>query len=161
MTATPTCEATTVPTFGVNVLRAVLAKGQAAHPELACRMQRAADLVAFRRIAPAVALSNLGRCWWVESSDGSTEYFVSQDLRGDYRRYACSCPDYQQRGGPCKHAIAVRLLQACERRAAQTDPEPAAAPVTATTLDPAAPIPFELTPLADRALEAPKPVPAA
>jgi hypothetical protein len=160
VTATPIAEATTVPTFGVNVLRAVLAKGQAAHPELACRMQRAAELVACRRIAPAVALSNLGHCWWVEASDGSTEYFVSQDLRDDYRRDACSCPDYQQRGGPCKHAIAVRLLQACERRAAQTDTEPAA-PIPATTLDPAAPIPFELTPLADRALEAPEPVPAA
>ncbi len=40
MVATPTVNGTTVPTFGVNVLREVLAKGQAAHPELAARMER-------------------------------------------------------------------------------------------------------------------------
>ena len=29
---------------------------------------------------------------------------------------SCSCPDYQRRGGPCKHAIAVDLLRAAYRR---------------------------------------------
>ena len=29
------------------------------------------------------------------------------------------CKDYEQRGGPCKHALAVRLLQACEQAEAE------------------------------------------
>src|SRR5262249_30664301 len=37
----------------------------------------------------------------------------------------CLCEDYKQRGGPCKHALAVRLLQACEEReAARETPAP-------------------------------------
>ena len=113
MRAPTTSEATTVPTFSVQTLRDVLAKGQAAHPELACRMERAARLVAFRRIEPGQ-----GGGWWVESEGGNGEYWVYLSERG-YRADRCTCPDYQQRGGPCKHAIAVRMLQACQRREAR------------------------------------------
>ena len=42
-----------------------------------------------------------------------------------YRADRCTCPDYKERGGPCKHAIAVRLLQACERAEShRLDPKP-------------------------------------
>ena len=100
---------------------------------------------------------NQGTGYWVETSDGSREYFVAPDARGDYRFNRCSCPDYEARGGPCKHAIAVRrLLLACERaearQAAIALPEPA--------LDLDAPISYELTPQAVAALGG-EPVPAA
>ncbi len=32
---------------------------------------------------------------------------------------SCDCMDYRQRGEPCKHALAVELLQRCDQR----DPE--------------------------------------
>jgi hypothetical protein len=113
MATSPAPQDTTLaPTFSFETLRTVLAKGQAAHPELACRMERAAHIVALRNIAPAMAASNRGTGYWVEAADGSTEYWVVLDPRG-YRGDRCSCPDFRNRGGPCKHAIAVRLLQKC------------------------------------------------
>ena len=133
------------PAFSLATLREVLAKGQAAHPELACRMERAAHIVALRSIAPAMAPENQGVGYWVEASDGSREYWVTLDERG-YRGDRCSCPEYRQRGGPCKHAIAVRLLQACERAEQRQEPAPAnVIPFPAPALDPDAPIPFEPT----------------
>ena len=69
-----------------------------------------------------------------------------------YRGDRCTCPDYQQRGGPCKHAIAVRLLQACERAEQRAQAAPTNVISFPTpTLDPDAPIPYELT---DKALAA-------
>jgi hypothetical protein len=141
MTATFQAQPTT-PAFSLATLRAVLAKGQAAHPELACRMERAALIVIQRRIDPAVAPENRGTGYWVEASDGSKEYWVTLDPRG-YRGDRCSCPDYLNRGGPCKHAIAVRLLQACEARERGPEPPPLAFPARTLTDD--APIPFVLT----------------
>jgi hypothetical protein len=158
MTATPSINGTTASTFGVNVLRAVLADAEQREPGYGQRWQRAAAIVALRRIAPALAASNVGRCYWVEASGGSTEYFVSQDARENYRFDACTCPDYQQRGGPCKHALAVRLYQRCTGRG-ETPPPPIPFPVP--TLDPHQPIPFTLTAAAEAALDTPEPVPAA
>jgi hypothetical protein len=155
MSATPIAQPTTG-SISLATLRAVLAKGQAAHPELAVRMQRAADIVAFRRISPAVAPENVGRCYWVESSDGSQEYWVTQDARGDYRHDRCTCPDSQQRGSPCKHSIAVRLLAACERTESKRAPQR-----TAWGSDVDAAIPYLLTGKALATLAAPEPTPAA
>src|SRR5687768_7221905 len=100
------------PEIILATLRTVLAKGQAAHPELASRMERAAMILVLRRIEPAV--SGQAGAYWVQASDGSREYWVTLDPRG-YRGDRCTCKDYESRGGPCKHAMAVRLLQACER----------------------------------------------
>ncbi|HLH23484.1 MAG TPA: SWIM zinc finger family protein [Chloroflexota bacterium] len=137
------------PAISLQTLREVLAKGQAAHPELPCRMERAADIVAFRSISPALAPANVGHAYWVQASDGSREYWVCLSERG-YRGDRCTCPDYQQRGGPCKHAIAVRLLRACERaEQRQASPPANLVPWPTPTLDPDAPIPFVLT---DKAL---------
>jgi hypothetical protein len=74
------------------------------------------------------------------------------------------CTDYRQRGGlVCGHMLAVRLLALCERLAARLEAEQAAEPIPfpQPALDPDAPIPFELTPLAERVLDAPEPPPAA
>ena len=126
----------------VETIRTVLARGQAAHPELACRMERAALIVVQRTISPAVAAENQGTCYWVEASDGSREYWVVLDPRG-YRGDRCSCPDYRQRGGPCKHAMAARLLQKCLQ--VERGPEPPPTPFPARTLTDDQPIPFVLT----------------
>src|SRR5437764_37768 len=103
-------------TFTVDTLKAVLARGQQARPELACRMQRAAAIVALRQIEPAT--SGAPGAYWVQSESCDREYWVVLDSRG-YRGDTCTCKDYVKRGGPCKHAIAVRLLQACERAEAR------------------------------------------
>ncbi len=143
------------PAISLATLRAVLAKGQAAHPELACRMDRAAHIVALRRIEPSIAPANRGACYWVQSECSDREYFVVLSERG-YFADQCSCPDFKNRGGPCKHAMAVRLLQACEREEAR--------------LGGATPIPtraysdddrFELTELGEVYLTAQQPDPAA
>lgn len=138
------------PAITLATLRAVLAKGQAAHPEMSSRMERAALIVALRSIAPAVCPDNRGRCYWVEASDGSREYWVSLSDHG-YRGDTCSCPDYVGRGGPCKHAIAARLLQACERRQARESVPSNVTPLPVPTLSPDLPIPFVLTALGEQA----------
>ncbi len=142
MPATPRIQSS-APTFSLATLRAVLAKGQAAHPALACRMERAALIVIQRRIDPAMAPENQGICYWVEASDGSREYWVTLSERG-YRGDRCTCPDYANRGGPCKRAIAVRLLERCLQveRGSEASPTPATG-----GLPEDAPIPFELTAL--------------
>src|SRR3954453_18942582 len=62
------------PTFSLATLRTVLGKGQAAHPHLACRMDRAAHIVAFRSIEPAT--SGAPGAYWVQSESSDREYWV-------------------------------------------------------------------------------------
>jgi hypothetical protein len=98
-------------------------------------------------VAGRLGLSGAG--YWVESEcDPNKEYWV---VPCDFGVWVCNCKDFQQRGGPCKHALAVQLFQMCEQRE-QADnviafPTP--------TLDPDAPIPYVLT---DKALALTNPV---
>jgi hypothetical protein len=102
-----------VPAISLATLRQILAEYQQAHPERGTRWHHAAMIVALRRIEPAMA-DVAG--WWVQSEyEPEKEYFVAQL---DFGIWTCRCPDFQQRGGPCKHALAVQLLDACERRQA-------------------------------------------
>jgi hypothetical protein len=144
MSATPSIQSS-APAITLATLREVLAKGQAAHPELACRMERAALIVLQRRIDPAV--SGQPGCYWVEASDGSREYWVTLDPRG-YRGDRCTCPDATKRGNPCKHAIAARLLRRClaadDGRGPETSP-PAPLPLPVPPLPIDEPIPYVLT----------------
>jgi hypothetical protein len=83
-------------------LAAVLARGIAAHPELAVKMAKAAHLIE----QGAITVEAYG--WSVHSEcTPDVAYTVTPDG-------ACSCPDCVQRGGPCKHFIATQLLAACE-----------------------------------------------
>ena len=151
MVATPSVNPTMVPTFGVNILREVLAELQAQEPERGCRWDRAATIVAIRRIerSPAGA-------WWVESEcEPGKEYWVCQPLG---HVWTCTCQDFQRRGGPCKHALAVRLLQACETREGGSPPPALLAFPTRYYSDSDR---FELTPLGEAVLEATAPTPAA
>src|SRR3954466_9187098 len=107
MTATPSIQPS-APKFALATLRAVLAEMEAAHPERASRLVRAANIVAIRR----VVLGDSGRVWWVQSEcDPTTEYIVVPVP--DFGILTCTCRDYQQRGAPCKHALAVQMLQVC------------------------------------------------
>ena len=124
----------TTPTPSRAILMDVLARGLQAHPELSVRLDKAASIVESGGVQRGLA----GGGWWVRSQSIDREYWVV--LGPDYRRDYCSCPDSQTRGG-CKHALACRLLLACERREARLQaaterhvtPAPACGP---------APIPF-------------------
>jgi hypothetical protein len=120
--STPSIQSS-VPTFSFATLRAVLAEMEAAHPGRASRLVRAATLVAVRRIQ----LGDSGKVWWVQSEcDPTTEYMVVPVP--EFGLMTCTCRDFQQRGGPCKHALAVQMLQACEQR--ERGPQPPLTPLT-------------------------------
>jgi hypothetical protein len=124
----------TAPAFSLATLRAVLANLRAAEPERGLRWDHAAMIVALRRVQPGYTSG-----YWVESECEANRWYSVVKVLGD--RWSCTCKDYQQRGGPCKHALAVRLLQACEARESRPTP----IPFPARTLPDDAPIPFELT----------------
>src|SRR3954471_11665242 len=139
MTATPSFESS-APTFSLATLRAVLADMEAAHPERASRLARAANIVAVREIEHSTD-SDL---WFVQSEcDATNTYFVLYVPQ--FGIWTCNCKDFVQRGGPCKHALSVQMLQACEARERGTEPPPLAFPARTLTDD--EPIPFELTAL--------------
>jgi hypothetical protein len=148
MHATLDAQATT-PTFSLATLRTVLAELTVEHPERAGRLVKAANIVAVRSISPVYGIG-----WLVESeTDAGKTYWVMpvED------RMTCDCMDYRQRGGPCKHALAVELFTRCERRdAEQADPTPEPANVVPFPEPPADPDAdrFSLTPLGLAALAA-------
>ena len=70
-----------------------------------------------------IQLGDSGRVWWVQSeTDPTNEYMVVPVP--DFDVWSCTCQDFQQRGGPCKHALAVELLQACNERERGPEPPP-------------------------------------
>src|SRR3954451_1584960 len=104
------------PTFSLATLRTVLAHLSAEHPDRAYRLVKAANIVAVRTIERSPS----GPGWWVESESEAGKFYFVLPVAG---RDTCSCQDYQRRGGPCKHGLAVELFQRCERvDAEQADP---------------------------------------
>jgi hypothetical protein len=152
-TAQPTTPTPVVPTFSLPTLRQALAALHAEQPEHGARLDRAAAILATR------TLERFGTGWLVESETLPGQYYlVSRDGYGA----RCLCPDYRERGGlACKHILAVTLLARCERL--ETDTEQVArdagnvTPFPVATLDPDAPIPFELTAKALAELDRPDP----
>jgi hypothetical protein len=127
----------TTPAFSLARLRATLAVLKAEQPERGYRWTHAAAIVALRTIEPGATAG-----YWVQSEcDDRTRYWVLQVPSGNW---TCSCPDYAQRGGPCKHALAVQLFEACQAV------DYGDADILDLDLD--APIPFELTEQAEFAL---------
>jgi hypothetical protein len=108
---TPQAEPST-PALSLTSLRAALADMESAHPEYGQRPMRAASIAALRRIEPTVN----GNYWVQSECDPSREYWVCP--LPQFNVWRCTCKDFEQRGGPCKHALAVQLLQDCERREA-------------------------------------------
>lgn len=140
-------------TSSVPHLDAALATLTAAHPGATVRLERAARLVAAGAVSPVYGIGHLvasesepGRDYWVQR--------VNDVL-------TCECPDFRQRGGPCKHGWATVLFTACERLdAEQRDPTPGGVvsfPLPAFDLDRDR---FVLTPEGHRALTAPEHNPA-
>jgi hypothetical protein len=121
----PVSDPTGAPAFSLATLRAVVAEMEAAHPEYGLRPIHAANIVAVRRIEE----SSTGTYWVQSESDPTREYWVCP--LPEFHRWRCTCQDYQRRGGPCKHALAVQLLQACE--AADRGPEPPPPPLAFPT----------------------------
>jgi hypothetical protein len=115
----------TEPTFSVATLREAFSEMTTEYPEREWRLVKAANIVAIRTIEPGQ-----GAGWWVQSEcEPDKQYWVFE--------HTCTCQDYKQRGGPCKHALAVELYQRCERRdAEQHDPASSVIPFPTPTYDP-------------------------
>src|SRR3954452_15765776 len=102
--------------LSVPHLDTALAELTAEHPDREWRLVKAANIVAVR----TVERSPSGPGWWVESESEAGKFYFVLPVDG---RDTCNCQDYQQRGGPCKHALAAALFQRCERLdAEQSDP---------------------------------------
>lgn len=72
-----------------------------------------------RAIAAQGRIRRHGMRWLVPPQTGNKAYLVDVEAETP----ACSCPDYELRGGPCKHIHAVRLMLSGEvRRADATSP---------------------------------------
>lgn len=111
MTAQPSMEQRIIDPPSLTILREVLAAAKQAHPERSARLDKAAFILAFRRVERALAAPG---AYWVQSEcDDTKDYFVCRPI-GSLVEH-CQCPDFVQRGGPCKHALVIRLLLACDR----------------------------------------------
>ena len=86
----------TLTSADLTTLQTLVATGKAARPDLASRIERALVVVLFREIEPL--------------RDG---YYSIAAERAHYTasRQSCTCPDGQQRGGLCKHQLAVGLIE--------------------------------------------------
>ena len=135
------------PTFSLATLRTVLAEMQTAEPERGQRWTRAGSIVALRSIEPTPN----GNYWVQSEMDPDAEYIVC--WLPDFDAWGCNCKDFQQRGGPCKHGLAVRLMLACEERERGPEPPPLALPFAEA--DPAEAIPYVLTALGEQATREP------
>jgi hypothetical protein len=145
MIATPI--QSSAPTFSLATLREVLAEMEAAQPTRASRLVSAANIVAIRRIEP----TGTGTYWVQSECDPTREYWVCP--LPQFNVWRCTCKDFEQRGGPCKHALAVQMLEACEARERGPEPPPTPLAFPARTLSDDEPIPFELTPRAYATLD--------
>ena len=122
--------------MNLDTLRTVLAELKAAEP--ARRWERALSVLVQCRVQAALSGA---RGWWVQSEcEPSKEYWVCH-LPCDV--CTCTCQVFAHRGGPCKHALAVRLLQAWEQAEAENQ---AAEPIPLRTRAYAESDRFELTP---------------
>ena len=105
MLALADTQARRTPRFNGTLLDAVLARGRAASPALADRMDRAAELVQWGRIVALSATS-----WEIRSE------------REPHRPYrltpeGCTCANT----APCEHRLAVALLFVCEQETARRE----------------------------------------
>ena len=123
----PTTTAIPTPTFGADfeILRDALAIAHRQQPQHGKRLDRAATIVAIRRIEPTEG------GYLVESETEADHWYL---VTGNAFGARCMCHDYQARGGLlCKHILATKLLALCERLAARRAPEPTPLPQRAYT----------------------------
>jgi uncharacterized Zn finger protein len=103
------------PTSGIVAhLPAIVTTLTAANPGAAERIARGAALVA------AGAVERVYNVFLVTSASAPDRAYAVMRIGA---LVACDCPDYRERGGPCKHGWAVVCLEAAERLdAEQSDP---------------------------------------
>ena len=124
---------TATPTTILAHLPAIVAALTAAHPGAACRIARGAALVA------AGAVERVYNVFVVTSASTADHAYVVVRTGA---LLTCDCPDYANRGGPCKHGWAVVCFEAAERLDAEAcDPTVISFPEPAYSADDR----FELT----------------
>jgi len=96
----------------IERLRRLVEEGKRERPELASRLERAAFILLLRPILKE------GDGWRVGSEDGRRWHAIQGGR--------CSCQDFQHRGGPCKHLLALELLARLQEEKAQPQGDPAA-----------------------------------
>jgi hypothetical protein len=109
-----------IPDVSLRTLQALVQDLRRAYPHSGQRPDHAAFLVLARRVE-----RGLGAGWWVGSElTPEAEYLVLPE------QGSCTCQDHQRHGhlSPCKHRLAVELLQRCERLEAEAQ-DPTAAPI--------------------------------
>src|SRR5690349_16678163 len=86
----------------VDTIRSLVQRGAARHPELASRLEHAAFIALFRRVAP-----ELDGTWTVASeNDAGTTHRVTLDAPT-----FCTCQDSQRHPGQeCKHSLATVMV---------------------------------------------------
>src|SRR3954469_12711793 len=105
---------TATPTTILAHLPAIVAALTAAHPGAACRIARGAALVA------AGAVERVYGVFLVTSASTPDHAYVVVRTGA---LLTCDCPDYANRGGPCKHGWGVVCFEAAERLDAEaSDP---------------------------------------
>lgn len=113
------------PSLDLDTLRTIADQLKAVYPDRARRVEKAVSLILFRSIERGDA----GRVWWVGSETTPDTTYAVADA-------TCQCMDYQKRGGPCAHQLAVTLLTRIERR--ETDREQAGDALITLALTPEA-----------------------
>jgi SWIM zinc finger len=133
-------------------LPAIVTTLTAANPGAACRIARGAALVA------AGAVERVYNVFLVTSASTPDRDYAVMRIGA---LLTCDCPDYRQRGGPCKHGWAVVCFEAAERiDAEQHDPTPGAVIPLPTPAFDADRDRFVLTPQGHAALASPEHTPA-
>jgi len=112
-------DTTSAPAITLAQLRAMLAKGRAAHPDLAGRMDKASHILVARTVEPT---GDDGKSWWVESETAEQQFYLV--LVTPHGAWPCTCKDFERRQDWCKHALAVALLKRCQEEAATPIPFP-------------------------------------
>jgi hypothetical protein len=130
-------------------LPAIVTTLTAANPGAACRIARGAALVA------AGAVERVYNVWLVTSASTPNRAYGVIRLGA---LLTCDCPDYRERGGPCKHCWAVVCFEAAERLDAEAC-DPTVIPFPTPAFDPDRDR-FVLTAKAHAALASPEHTPA-
>ena len=125
---------TATPSTILAHLPAIVAALTAAHPGAACRIARGAALVA------AGAVERVYNVYVVTSATTADHAYVVVRTGA---LLTCDCPDYANRGGPCKHGWGVVCFEAAERMDAEAS-DPTVLPFPSPAYDPDADR-FELT----------------
>jgi hypothetical protein len=100
----PTATSIIAPATTVADILSIAADLKAVYPDRARRVEKAVQLVRFR----SIERGDSGRVWWVGSETTPDTTYAVADA-------TCQCMDYQKRGGPCAHQLAVTLVTRLER----------------------------------------------